>query len=212
MKQLYTTHCLVCNQEFSYYAYPSQKQKKLCSWDCHIQNLRNKVGDKNPAWKPINEKSSYRTLKTTLRRRLVTVDTVCDDCGKPSDCLEIHHIDKNRTNNQLANLVVLCLDCHANRHKGEPAERLIRGSKNHSHNIARDNKTCPQCLLPFKPYYDAHKFCSKKCSKGFRDSHTPSKLQTSYCKYCNSPYIHKPSVRREFCSQTCYNNYRKPTR
>lgn len=200
--------CKFCGQHYT--TEPCFK-KSFCSRKCQLAYMRTLTGDKNHSWKPVNEEASYQTLKVTLRRKLVTVNTVCADCGKSSNCFEIHHIDKNRNNNVLSNLVVLCLNCHADRHKGERAERIIRGSKNHSHNVTRKSKICQQCLLPFKPYYDAHKFCSKKCSKAFRDSHTPRKLQISRCGHCNSPYSHKPSVKRKFCSLACYNNYRKPS-
>lgn len=37
---------------------------------------------------------------------------LCEWCGKPIT-LEIHHIDGDRTNNSLENLVLLCPNCHS---------------------------------------------------------------------------------------------------
>lgn len=38
----------------------------------------------------------------------------CSVCGwnEDEDCLEVHHIDENRDNNSLDNLIILCPNCH----------------------------------------------------------------------------------------------------
>ena len=43
----------------------------------------------------------------------------CFDCNydKVTDILVVHHIDEDRTNNSLSNLVILCPNCHAIRHR-----------------------------------------------------------------------------------------------
>lgn len=43
---------------------------------------------------------------------------VCSDCGYANVlALEVHHIDRDRANNLLENLVILCANCHSIRHK-----------------------------------------------------------------------------------------------
>ncbi len=46
---------------------------------------------------------------------------ICQDCGKAPGLFfgQVHHIDKNRDNNVLENLVTLCTKCHGERHTGE---------------------------------------------------------------------------------------------
>lgn len=39
----------------------------------------------------------------------------CLDCSS-SERLEVHHIDKDRTNNKVENLLILCKQCHESRH------------------------------------------------------------------------------------------------
>jgi len=46
----------------------------------------------------------------------------CQDCGATDD-LEVHHIDRDRENNDPENLAVLCHDCHWDRHRDEFGER-----------------------------------------------------------------------------------------
>jgi len=43
---------------------------------------------------------------------------ICADCGwnKYPEVLQVHHIDENRKNNSIENLVVLCPTCHNTRH------------------------------------------------------------------------------------------------
>jgi hypothetical protein len=45
--------------------------------------------------------------------------TECESCGSTSD-IEVHHRDRNRCNNDVSNLVVLCSDCHNTVHNGWP--------------------------------------------------------------------------------------------
>ena len=44
----------------------------------------------------------------------------CEECGYDNEyALEIHHIDKDRTNNSKENLHVLCANCHTLVHKNK---------------------------------------------------------------------------------------------
>jgi hypothetical protein len=46
----------------------------------------------------------------------------CGDCGDTTE-LEVHHKDRDRSNNDAENLAVLCHDCHWDRHRDEVSER-----------------------------------------------------------------------------------------
>lgn len=47
-------------------------------------------------------------------------ENVCCGCGydKYKSILEVHHIDENRNNNSLDNLIILCSNCHQSIHRG----------------------------------------------------------------------------------------------
>jgi hypothetical protein len=45
---------------------------------------------------------------------------ICCTCGNKNEkVLEVHHIDKDRVNNNIDNLIVLCANCHTLLHKEE---------------------------------------------------------------------------------------------
>jgi 5-methylcytosine-specific restriction endonuclease McrA len=47
--------------------------------------------------------------------------STCERCGynKCLSALQVHHLDKNRSNNRLENLMVLCANCHCEVHHND---------------------------------------------------------------------------------------------
>lgn len=89
--------------------------KFFCSRSCSA-SFHNKLrtGPKSGAWK--DGSASYR------QRALATYGKCCQNpnceiCGAgikiPESMLDVHHVDGNRKNNDIENLVVLCVWCHA---------------------------------------------------------------------------------------------------
>lgn len=69
-------------------------------------------GDKNPAWKGGGSFGEYgeefnEELKTSVRKR---DSFVCQVCGVNG--FVVHHIDYDKKNNSMGNLVTLCPSCH----------------------------------------------------------------------------------------------------
>ena len=66
----------------------------------------------------VEKKRRYNTARYESRKaigKLGIERDKCVDCGS-IDLLAIHHIDKDKTNNALDNLQVLCRACHRLRH------------------------------------------------------------------------------------------------
>lgn len=59
--------------------------------------------------------SSYREIAFRIK------DKVCERCGydQHEAAIIVHHKDRNRNNNDISNLEVLCCNCHAIEHWGE---------------------------------------------------------------------------------------------
>jgi 5-methylcytosine-specific restriction endonuclease McrA len=67
----------------------------------------NQFGEKNPFWK--GGKTLFRKIAFT------NYPHICNRCDATNDLL-VHHKDKNRLNNNVDNLEILCKKCHQNHH------------------------------------------------------------------------------------------------
>lgn len=183
-------------------------RKVFCSKKCLYDHLSKRIGEKNPAWRPVGEKSSYRSLRLSVRKEIMDSGYVCEDCLQKNDVMEVHHVDKNRHNDDPSNLVVLCKPCHANRHKGERAYNLILKSENHSKKQRRARKACEYCGKEFLIYNPSLRFCSRKCAGVFNNAHLEKNRKMSLCVFCGTEFVTQLAQKRKFCSFGCYTKSR----
>ena len=130
-------NCPDCSREAKESRYLSKRKVVECAY-CHkpifkeISHMRAKSGlyfccneHKNIAAKldsgkefaemrPSHFGSETATVNTYRKIALRTYPNRCSVCGyeEGPDSLEVHHIDENRENNALENLIVLCPNCH----------------------------------------------------------------------------------------------------
>lgn len=85
----------------------SESKVYFCSIKCSNHWLgTNRQGTNHPNW--VNGRFVYKKL---LQR--TGVSQICKLCGeKDKRVLVVHHIDQNRKNNALSNLIWLCQNCH----------------------------------------------------------------------------------------------------
>jgi hypothetical protein len=85
--------------------------KKTCGRECanrHRVSIKYKIG------RPRDKAEHYRSLKLRL---LGERGEKCGRCDYGRmEILEIHHRDRNRENNSLENLELICPNCHAEEH------------------------------------------------------------------------------------------------
>lgn len=107
--------CAYCNKEIEKTPYELKKSKTgntFCNKSCaaSFNNTEFRTGENNPNWK--NGGINYR--KIAFESYLCK----CANCGFDNkDALEVHHIDNDRSNNKLNNLITLCPNCHTLVHK-----------------------------------------------------------------------------------------------
>lgn len=86
-----------------------------CSRSCSAANNNRlfKKWENHPSYK--NGKSQYRNYKLNSIE-----NKICKRCGFDNIlALEVHHIDRNRKNNKLENLEILCCNCHRIEHRNK---------------------------------------------------------------------------------------------
>jgi hypothetical protein len=109
--------CCICSKEI--WKTPaqikhSQSKKFFCSKSC--QTLwRNQlyIGERHSNW--VNDMHAYQSI---IRRSGILER--CNHCRLTDKrVLIVHHIDRNRTNNNVNNLMWLCRNCHYLIHEGK---------------------------------------------------------------------------------------------
>jgi len=91
----------------------SKTKTYFCSKNCMLEHWnRYRSGPKHPNW----VSGKYVEYRNILSRK--TKKPVCRRCYKEDKrVLLVHHLDHNRKNNVLSNLVWLCYNCHYLVHK-----------------------------------------------------------------------------------------------
>lgn len=100
-----TKSCPVCNKLFNTLK-DNPREKYTCSHSCSNTYFRS--GKDNPNYKD-GAGNGYRHLVAIVS---------CAQCGfdKYPEILQVHHKDRNRSNNNIENLEVLCPNCHTLEH------------------------------------------------------------------------------------------------
>lgn len=98
--------CLVCGT-----AILASKNKKTCSRSCantQRAGIKYKVGG------PRDKVKDQRMIKLRL---IAKKGKCCERCGYAKlEILHVHHRDRNRNNNHLSNLELICPNCHYEEH------------------------------------------------------------------------------------------------
>lgn len=103
--------CSICNKKI--WRKPRQLKhsksgKYFCSKSCQTlwRNTIVFVGENHPNWK--NGETIYRQILKRSKRKQLCI--LCKNTDKR--VLAVHHLDKNRKNVKLENLIWLCWNCH----------------------------------------------------------------------------------------------------
>ena len=120
--------CQNCGSFFKVQPYIAESRKN-CSSKCKYQFLakENSIRFEGVIRKTIEEKSQKFVYR---EKAFINFGKICKICKTENNRMDVHHIDGNRDNNKLENLVVLCHGCHQ-----------------HIHNISKiHKKSLPYCF------------------------------------------------------------------
>jgi hypothetical protein len=174
--------CHTCGTKI--YRPPCQTRKSrsglfFCNHSCRvIWTNRQHAGEKHPKWK-----TGYSVYRSILLRSGSPME--CRRCGLTDErVLAVHHLDGDRTNNNLANLSWLCHNCHHATHHYDDKREVVA--------VVPDQ---PQS----SPATDAHPILDVRIWTGEYKS----------CATCGAPVyrsrsdISKSRRGRFFCNQRC---------
>ncbi len=89
----------------------ARENKRTCSRACantHRAGITYKNG---------SPKDKVRTQRALKLRLLAERGKKCEQCGyAKTEILQVHHKDRDRSNNALSNLALICPNCHAEEH------------------------------------------------------------------------------------------------
>ena len=117
--------CVMCGKTFRACNTGEMRKlsRKCCSDTCFRELMRNiQLNNQNSNWKGGHSQGHYQRI------RRETKEEICEWCGKIGCRLDTHHKDRNKANNSLDNIMVLCVSCHAYLHYIED-ERGLNGRK-----------------------------------------------------------------------------------
>lgn len=110
-------------------------------------------GPKHWNWQGGISKYPYGSDFQALTKRFIRErdGNTCQSCGRTQRgrglAFQIHHIDFNKKNNNLENLVLLCLECHLTKHREHRKERAheenygpSQGGKRHACGHVREHQ------------------------------------------------------------------------
>jgi hypothetical protein len=111
-ESLVDVSCKECGKEFKRRRC-EVVENNFCSRSCSNTHSNKKyVGESARNFK--HGRSLYRGIA------LKEYPSVCMVCGFDKEyAIEVHHIDKDRSNNNIENLKVLCANCHLGVHRGK---------------------------------------------------------------------------------------------
>ena len=127
--------CIKCGNEIT----KKRKGLKYCSAKCRTNYLSLKsrvkagliknpgVGSGNNQFGENNHQWTGKSGRAGCMRAMKALPNICNRCESVENLLA-HHIDEDRTNNDLFNFEILCKKCHQNHHcKKDNGGKYIKG-------------------------------------------------------------------------------------
>lgn len=113
----------------------------------------------------------------------------CETCGTDKK-LQVHHKDRDWTNNEPSNLETLCATCHMKWHH------------EHDHIVTlKEHVPCRVCGKPYELYKSREDLCSTHRANLLKYGvEVVPKAEPPPCRVCGAPYRHGTS-RRDLCAK-----------
>lgn len=118
--QKWIFNCEACGKKCT--TSPSRRnyKKKFCSLECREYKRKTDVERRKQSKICTLKKRGFYTSRQLRKYIFEFKAKKCEICGydEYDFCLDLHHRDKNPTNNNPENISILCVICHRKLHKG----------------------------------------------------------------------------------------------
>jgi hypothetical protein len=112
--------CVTCGKKCQFPPSRRKTRKKYCSRQCKdVTAISRKECSRDAMRK--NRLKKNHISSSALRKTVFSIKNCeCEICGynEYDFCIDLHHIDKDPSNNEIENIAVLCCICHKKFHKG----------------------------------------------------------------------------------------------
>lgn len=116
--------CVSCFSKANRYKYVEEARQRASEY--YEKNQEKVRESQREKWRNFDEQQRTKKAKSAFKRKydcngvkaIERAEFKCEVCSYDSyqEVLQIHHKDRNRKNNDLDNLIVLCPTCHAEEH------------------------------------------------------------------------------------------------
>ena len=122
------SECQMCGKTFRPKNIKNKTGKRFCSCECSIKY---QVGENNPSWKGGTIFSNgYKVVKIDKKYKYVHQKIMEDNIGRKISKGEVvHHVDGNKLNNNIDNLLLLRKEEHDKLHRLERRERRNKSTR-----------------------------------------------------------------------------------
>ena len=110
--------CKQCKKEFKRLKHRIQYAKNGCYFCCRkCKDIAQSLEGNCPEIRPPHFGNGHCCYRDNYIKKH---SLICNRCGYKEfeSCIDIHHIDENRENNKMNNLISLCKNCHKSLHYG----------------------------------------------------------------------------------------------
>ena len=140
--------------------------------------------------------------------------------GEIPNGMQIHHVDKNPLNNDIANLMLVTPREHRflhqeqidkmNEHRSPEAgftkENWHERRKKIDEKLSKTVKICENCGCEFTPTNVHQRFCNEKCHHKWQYTATKNLVEAK-CQWCGRDFMHNKYLKQKCCSEECAHMY-----
>ena len=155
-----------------------------------------------------NSAGYWRNRSNKATNRLLHREVYKHYFGSIPKGFQVHHIDGDKDNNHIENLIALPAREHALVHKHLEKYRDERWNII-KEKLSKETIACRECSKKVIPTNTHQKFCSHNCTKRYNTKHKRARY---VCQVCHQDFMGNRYTKPKTCSRECANKLTWATR